>query len=130
MKLLRQLASISYRGWSGTGEGSVLIEFGNTHVLCVASFTEACRVEPPSCKGWVTSEYSMLPCHRNAFLPQSVRQGRRPHSEEISHLVAAPRSIVGVSALGETPSSWAATSCAPNGGTPCGDHGVRGLATR
>ena len=58
-----QLRPVSItRGWSGTGEGSVLIEFGNTRVLCVASFTEGVpRWKRDSGEGWVTGEYSMLP---------------------------------------------------------------------
>ena len=58
-----QLRPVSItRGWSGTGEGSVLIEFGNTRVLCTASFTEGVpRWLKGEGKGWVTAEYAMLP---------------------------------------------------------------------
>lgn len=50
------------RNFLDAGEGSVLVEFGNTKVLCVASFTEGVpRWRKDSGLGWVTGEYSMLP---------------------------------------------------------------------
>ncbi|NUR31126.1 MAG: ribonuclease PH, partial [Catenulispora sp.] len=50
------------RNWSMHPEGSVLVEFGNTRVLCTASVTEGVpRWRKGSGLGWVTSEYSMLP---------------------------------------------------------------------
>ena len=50
------------RGWSEHAEGSVLVSFGRTKVLCNASFTPGVpRWLTGSGKGWVTSEYSMLP---------------------------------------------------------------------
>ena len=50
------------RGWLDHAEGSVLVEFGKTRVLCVASFTPGVPLWlKDSGKGWVTSEYSMLP---------------------------------------------------------------------
>ena len=58
-----QLREIKFtRNWLNNAEGSVIVEFGNTRVLCVASFTPgAPRWLKDSGKGWVTSEYSMLP---------------------------------------------------------------------
>ena len=54
------------RGWSAQAEGSALISFGATKVLCTASFTPGV---PPwlrgQGKGWVTAEYSMLPRSTN-----------------------------------------------------------------
>jgi len=50
------------RGWLDHAEGSVLVEFGKTRVLCVASFTPGVpRWLKDTGNGWVTSEYSMLP---------------------------------------------------------------------
>ena len=50
------------RGWLDHAEGSVLVEFGKTRVLCVASFTPGVpRWLKDSGTGWVTSEYAMLP---------------------------------------------------------------------
>lgn len=92
------------RGWSGTGEGSVLVEFGNTRVLCVASFTEGVpRWRKGSGEGWVTAEYSMLP---RATEERSTREavkgklGGRTH--EISRLIGRSlRACIDVAALGE-----------------------------
>ena len=77
------------RSWAGTGEGSALIECGNTRVLCVASLTEGVpRWKRDSGEGWVTAEYSMLP---RATSERSQREsvkgkiGGRTH--EISRLI-------------------------------------------
>jgi ribonuclease PH len=58
-----QLREIKFtRGWLDHAEGSVLVEFGKTRVLCVASFSPGVpRWLKDSGTGWVTSEYSMLP---------------------------------------------------------------------
>jgi ribonuclease PH len=50
------------RGWAAHAEGSALISFGNTKVLCTASFTNGVpRWKVGKGEGWVTAEYSMLP---------------------------------------------------------------------
>ena len=50
------------RGWSEQAEGSALITFGRTKVLCTASFTSGVpRWMTGSGKGWVTAEYGMIP---------------------------------------------------------------------
>src|SRR4051812_13327248 len=50
------------RNWLDHAEGSVLVEFGRTRVLCAASFTEGVpRWRRGSGHGWVTAEYAMLP---------------------------------------------------------------------
>ncbi|MBN8883078.1 MAG: ribonuclease PH, partial [Salana multivorans] len=50
------------RGWLDAAEGSVLVEFGGTRVLCAASFTAGVpRWRKGSGEGWVTAEYAMLP---------------------------------------------------------------------
>src|SRR5690625_6300870 len=52
---------VFHRGWSDQAEGSVLVEFGGTRVLCTASFTEGVpRWRKGSGQGWVTAEYAML----------------------------------------------------------------------
>jgi len=58
-----QLRPIKFtRNWLTNAEGSVLVEFGNTRVLCVASFTPGVpRWLVGKGEGWVTSEYAMLP---------------------------------------------------------------------
>ena len=100
-----QLRPVSItRGWAGTGEGSVLIEFGNTRVLCVASFTEGVpRWKRDSGEGWVTGEYSMLPrATEQRSSRESVKGKVGGRTQEISRLIGRSlRGIVDVSALGE-----------------------------
>jgi len=62
-RLPEQLRPIKFtRNWLNNAEGSVLVEFGNTRVLCVASFTPGVpRWLVGKGGGWVTSEYAMLP---------------------------------------------------------------------
>ena len=100
-----QLRSIKItRGWLQNAEGSVLIEFGNTRVLCVASFTPGVpRWLKDSGKGWVTSEYAMLPraTHTRSDR-ESVKGKLGGRTQEISRLVGRSlRGIVDTKALGE-----------------------------
>lgn len=100
-----QLRLINFeRNWLSQAEGSVLISFGNTRVLCVASFTPGVpRWLVGSGKGWVTSEYSMLPraTHTRSDR-ESVKGKLGGRTQEISRLVGrALRSIVDMNALGE-----------------------------
>ncbi|GGZ80000.1 ribonuclease PH [Streptomyces echinoruber] len=92
------------RGWSKHAEGSVLISFGDTKVLCTASFTEGVpRWRKGSGEGWVTAEYSMLPRATNTRGDRESVKGRiggRTH--EISRLIGRSlRSVVDYKALGE-----------------------------
>jgi ribonuclease PH len=92
------------RGWLDYAEGSVLVEFGATRVLCAASVTEGVpRWRKGSGQGWVTAEYAMLPRSTNTRSDRESVRGRiggRTH--EISRLVGrALRGIIDVSALGE-----------------------------
>ncbi len=92
------------RGWSGTGEGSVLVEFGNTRVLCVASLTEGVpRWRKGSGEGWVTAEYAMLPrATTTRSQRESVKGKVSGRTQEISRLVGRSlRAVVDVAALGE-----------------------------
>ena len=100
-----QLRPINFeRKWLSQAEGSVLISFGNTRVLCVASFTPGVpRWLVGSGKGWVTSEYSMLPraTHTRSDR-ESVKGKLGGRTQEISRLVGRSlRSIVDMNALGE-----------------------------
>ncbi len=100
-----QLRLINFeRNWLSQAEGSVLISFGNTRVLCVASFTPGVpRWLVGSGKGWVTSEYSMLPraTHTRSDR-ESVKGKLGGRTQEISRLVGRSlRSIVDMNALGE-----------------------------
>jgi ribonuclease PH len=99
------LRPISFqRRWLDHAEGSVLIGFGKTRVLCVASFTPGVpRWLVGSGKGWVTSEYSMLPraTHTRSDR-ESVKGKLGGRTQEISRLVGRSlRSIVDMSLLGE-----------------------------
>jgi ribonuclease PH len=92
------------RGFLAAGEGSVLVEFGNTKVLCVASFTEGVpRWRKGSGEGWVTAEYSMLPRATDSRSDrESVRGKIGGRTHEISRLIGRSlRAIIDVSALGE-----------------------------
>ncbi|HLS61880.1 MAG TPA: ribonuclease PH [Ruania sp.] len=95
---------VFHRGWSDQAEGSVLVEFGGTRVLCTASFTEGVpRWRKGSGQGWVTAEYAMLPRSTNSRSSRESVKGKiggRTH--EISRLIGrALRAIIEVSALGE-----------------------------
>lgn len=92
------------RGWSGTGEGSVLVEFGNTRVLCVASLTEGVpRWRKDSGEGWVTAEYAMLPrATEQRSGRESVKGKVGGRTQEISRLIGRSlRACIDVAALGE-----------------------------
>jgi ribonuclease PH len=92
------------RGWLEHAEGSVLVEFGKTRVLCAASVTEDVpRWRRGSGLGWVTAEYAMLPRATNTRNDRESVKGRiggRTH--EISRLVGRSlRACVDYKALGE-----------------------------
>jgi ribonuclease PH len=92
------------RGWSKHAEGSVLVSFGDTKVLCTASFTEGVpRWRKGSGEGWVTAEYSMLPRATNTRGDRESVRGRiggRTH--EISRLIGRSlRAVIDYKALGE-----------------------------
>ncbi|WP_062208662.1 ribonuclease PH [Demequina oxidasica] len=102
---LDQLRPVSFeRGWQSSAEGSCLVTFGGTRVLCSASFTEGVpRWKKGSGEGWVTAEYAMLPRAtdtRNGR--ESVRGKIGGRTMEISRLIGRSlRAIVDVKALGE-----------------------------
>ena len=92
------------RGWSEHAEGSALISFGSTRVLCTASFTSGVpRWKVGSGEGWVTAEYSMLPRATHSRSDREAVKGKlggRTH--EISRLIGRSlRAIVDVKGLGE-----------------------------
>ena len=92
------------RGWSSQAEGSALISFGNTRVLCTASFTNGVpRWLAGKGKGWVTAEYSMLPRSTNSRMDrESVRGKIGGRTHEISRLIGRSlRAVVDTRALGE-----------------------------
>lgn len=92
------------RAWLDHAEGSCLVSFGATRVLCTASFTAGVpRWRKGSGSGWVTAEYAMLPRSTNTRSDRESVRGRiggRTH--EISRLIGrALRAVVDVAALGE-----------------------------
>src|SRR5215813_227265 len=92
------------RGWLEHAEGSVLIEFGATRVLCAASATEEVpRWRRGSGLGWVTAEYAMLPRATNTRGDRESVKGRPGgRTQEISRLVGRSlRACVDAKALGE-----------------------------
>ncbi len=92
------------RGWSDQAEGSALISFGRTKVLCTASFTNGVpRWLAGKGKGWVTAEYAMLPRATNDRNDRESVKGKiggRTH--EISRLIGRSlRAVIDTKALGE-----------------------------
>ena len=93
------------RHWLDHAEGSVLIEFGRTRVLCAASVTDGVpRWRKGSGLGWVTAEYAMLPRATNTRNDRESVKGRLGgRTQEISRLVGrALRACVDYKALGES----------------------------
>jgi ribonuclease PH len=92
------------RHWLDHAEGSALVQFGKTRVLCAASVTEGVpRWRRGSGLGWVTAEYAMLPRSTNTRSDRESVKGRiggRTH--EISRLVGRSlRAVIDYKALGE-----------------------------
>jgi ribonuclease PH len=92
------------RAFSLHAEGSCLIKFGNTHVLCTASLEE--RVPPwlkGQGRGWVTAEYGMLPRATSDRTRREASSGHQSgRSQEIQRLIGrALRAVVDLHALGE-----------------------------
>ena len=92
------------RGWTRHAEGSVLVEFGDTRVLCTASVEE--RVPQflrDQGRGWLTAEYGMLPRATNTRSEREAARGRQSgRTLEIQRLIGrALRAAVDLAALGE-----------------------------
>jgi ribonuclease PH len=92
------------RGYTRHAEGSVLVEFGDTRVLCTASIDEKV---PPFLKGrgqgWVTAEYGMLPRATHTRTQREAAAGKQSgRSQEIQRLIGRSlRAVIDLSALGE-----------------------------
>ncbi len=92
------------RRYTKHAEGSVLIEFGDTKVLCTASVEE--RVPPHkknSGEGWVTAEYGMLPRSTNTRSDREAARGKQTgRTQEIQRLIGRSlRAVVDLKKLGE-----------------------------
>lgn len=100
-----QLRTVTFeRDWSEHAEGSTLVSFGRTKVLCTASFTPGVpRWLKDSGTGWVTAEYAMLPratTTRNQR--ESVKGKLGGRTQEISRLIGRSlRAVVDMQTLGE-----------------------------
>ena len=100
-----ELRTVTFeRGWSAHAEGSALVSFGSTKVLCTASFTNGVpRWMTGKGRGWVTAEYAMLPRATNSRNDRESVKGRiggRTH--EISRLIGRSlRAVVDTKGLGE-----------------------------
>ena len=92
------------RGFTRHAEGSVLIEFGETRVLCTASVEESV---PPFLRGkgqgWLTAEYGMLPRSTHTRSPREAAKGKQSgRTQEIQRLIGRSlRAVVDMQALGE-----------------------------
>jgi ribonuclease PH len=91
------------RGFTRHPEGSVLVEFGDTRVLCTASVED--RVPPflkDSGRGWVTAEYGMLPRSTNTRNEREAARGKQSgRTQEIQRLIGRSlRSVVDLTSLG------------------------------
>ena len=92
------------RQFTKHAEGSVLVEFGDTKVICTASVTEGV---PPflknSGRGWVTAEYGMLPRSTHDRMQREAAKGKQTgRTQEIQRLIARSlRAAVNLTAMGE-----------------------------
>jgi ribonuclease PH len=92
------------RRFAKHAEGSVLIEFGDTHVLCTASVEESV---PPFLRGkgqgWVTAEYGMLPRSTHTRTAREAAKGKQSgRTQEIQRLIGRSlRAVIDLKALGE-----------------------------
>ena len=91
------------RGYTRHPEGSVLVEFGDTRVLCTASVEE--RVPPflrDSGRGWVSAEYGMLPRATNTRGEREAARGKQSgRTQEIQRLIGRSlRAVVDLASLG------------------------------
>ncbi|MBA1348595.1 ribonuclease PH [Rhizobium sp. WYCCWR 11146] len=100
-----QMRKVSFeRNFSKHAEGSCLVKFGDTHVLCTASLEEK---TPPwlrnTGKGWVTAEYGMLPRATGERMKREAAAGKQGgRTQEIQRLIGRSlRAVVDLQALGE-----------------------------
>ena len=92
------------RGYTKHAEGSVLVKFGDTHVLCTASIDE--KVPPflrGKNQGWVTAEYGMLPRSTGSRMDREAARGKQTgRTQEIQRLIGRSlRAIIDLDKLGE-----------------------------
>ena len=91
------------RAFTKHAEGSVLIEYGDTKVICTASVTSGVpKFLKGTNQGWVTAEYGMLPRSTSERIQRESRGGPSGRTQEIQRLIGRSlRSMIDLSALGE-----------------------------
>lgn len=92
------------RGFTSNPAGSVLVEFGQTRVMCTATVEEGVpRFKKDTGEGWLTAEYAMLPSATHERMPRESMKGKvKGRTHEISRLVGRSlRAAVDLSQLGE-----------------------------
>ncbi len=110
------------RNYTCHAEGSVLVEFGNTKVLCTASVEESV---PPFMRGkgtgWVTAEYGMLPRSTHTRSAREAAKGKQSgRTQEIQRLIGRSlRAVVDLAALGERQITLDCDVLQADGGTRC-----------
>ncbi len=104
-RALDQLRPIALEpGFSKYAEGSCLVRFGDTHVLCTASVDEKVPgFLRNSGKGWVTAEYGMLPRSTHSRTDREAARGKQTgRTQEIQRLIGRSlRSVTNLAAMGE-----------------------------
>ena len=104
-RTFQELRPVSFKiGVNIHAEGSCLVKFGNTHVLCTASIDEKTpHWLKNSGKGWVTAEYGMLPRSTNIRIDREAAKGKQSgRTQEIQRLIGRSlRSVVNLENLGE-----------------------------
>ena len=110
------------RGFTQHAEGSVLVEMGNTRVLCTVSVEEGV----PSFlrgkgQGWLTAEYGMLPRATNTRMKREAAEGRQSgRTQEIQRLIGRSlRAVTSLAALGERTLKIDCDVLQADGGTRC-----------
>jgi ribonuclease PH len=108
------------RGVSKHAEGSCLVKFGDTHVLCTASLED--RIPPwlrGQGRGWVTAEYGMLPRATGDRMRREASAGKQSgRTQEIQRLIGRSlRAVVDLPALGERQISVDCDVIQADGGT-------------
>ena len=122
-RLDNQLRALTIsRNFTCHAEGSVLVEFGNTKVLCTASVEENV---PPFLRGkgqgWVTAEYGMLPRSTNTRTAREAAKGKQSgRTQEIQRLIGRSlRAVTDLTALGERQVTLDCDVLQADGGTRC-----------
>ena len=122
-RLADQLRALTItRNFTCHAEGSVLVEFGNTKVLCTASVEENV---PPFLRGkgqgWVTAEYGMLPRSTNTRTAREAAKGKQSgRTQEIQRLIGRSlRAVTDLTALGERQITLDCDVLQADGGTRC-----------